>query len=208
MAVVGSSSTTKSTTPGSPQSRLAPLPAGGESTGSSPAAASPCGWPSPAGRKVGELGQENDTLRGRCQSAFAQAMCCLGGSAVCWATDGGVVLSRVRHSDRVTDESKIATHSDPVGRDRTNYIVKLDLTDHGMPGHFEQCWTRTDDQRLFELCCIPFFTYGQSLGDILEVILGTGQHKVESKSGHSTIRFAFTDDRRAHEQHAPTFTAP
>lgn len=64
---------------------------------------------------------------------------------------------------------------DPVWRDRTNYIVKLDLTEHGMPGDFEQCWTRTEDQRLFELCCIPFFTYGQSLGDILKVELGTGR---------------------------------
>lgn len=101
----------------------------------------------------------------------------------------------------MTDEQKIATHSDPVWRDRTNYIVQLDLTGHGMPGNYEQCWTRTDDQELFELCCIPFFTYGQSLGDILKIELGTGQHTVARKRGHQTIRFAFTDDRQAHEQH-------
>jgi hypothetical protein len=105
------------------------------------------------------------------------------------------------HPGPVNDEPKIATHSDPVGRDRTNYIVQLDLTEHGMPGHYEQCWTRTDDQELFELCCIPLFTYGHSLGDILEVDLGTGRHTVHRKSGHRTIRFAFTDDRQAHEQH-------
>jgi hypothetical protein len=73
----------------------------------------------------------------------------------------------------VTD-SKIATHAEPVGRNRTNFIVCLDLTDHGMPGHYEQMWTRTQDKRLLELCCIPFFTYGQSMGDILEVTPGTG----------------------------------
>jgi hypothetical protein len=101
----------------------------------------------------------------------------------------------------VTDESKIATHANPVGRDRTNHIVRLDLSEHGMPGRFEQCWTRTEDQRLFELCCIPFFTYGQSLGDLLAVELGTGRHKIHSKSGHRTIRFAFTDDRQAHDLH-------
>lgn len=105
------------------------------------------------------------------------------------------------HPDPVTDESKIATHTDPVGRDRTNYIIRLDLTEHGLPGHFEQCWTRTHDQRLFELCCIPFFTYGQSLGDILEVNAETGRHKVHSKPGHRTVRFAFTNDWQAHEQH-------
>ncbi len=101
----------------------------------------------------------------------------------------------------VTDEQKIATHSDPGWRDRTNYIVQLDLTGHGMPGSYEQCWTRTDDQELFELCCIPFFTYGQSLGDILKVDLGTGQQTVARKQGHRTMRFAFTDDRQAHAQH-------
>ena len=101
----------------------------------------------------------------------------------------------------MTDDSKIATHTEPAGRDRTNFIVRLDLTDHGLPGHYEQMWTRTEDKRLFELCCIPFFTYGQSLGDILEVTLGTGQHRVHAKSDHRTIRFAFTDDRQAHQGH-------
>ena len=57
----------------------------------------------------------------------------------------------MRHPDQVTDDSKIATHDDPAWRDRTNFIVKLDLTDHYMPGSFEQCWTRTYDQRFFEL---------------------------------------------------------
>jgi|SRR5215472_3079330 len=92
----------------------------------------------------------------------------------------------------VTDDSKIVTHTEPVGRDRTNFIVRLDLAPHGMPGYFEQVWARTEDQRLFELCCIPFFTYGQSLGDVLEVTLGTGQHTVQAKGGHRTIRFSFT----------------
>jgi hypothetical protein len=40
----------------------------------------------------------------------------------------------VVHAAAMTEESKIATHSDPVGRDRTNFIVQLDLTDRGMPG--------------------------------------------------------------------------
>lgn len=51
------------------------------------------------------------------------------------------------------------------------------------------------------LCCIPFFTYGQSIGDVLEVTVGTGQHRVLVKSGHRTIRLGFTGDHQAHEQH-------
>lgn len=104
------------------------------------------------------------------------------------------------HDSAVT-ERQIATHAEPARRDEANFIVRLDLTGHGMAGKYEQMWTRTEDQHSFELCCIPFFTYGQSIGDVLEVTVGTGQHRVLAKSGHRTIRFTFTDDRQAHEQH-------
>ena len=98
-------------------------------------------------------------------------------------------------------DRQIATHAEPARRDEANFIVRLDLTGHGMAGKYEQMWTRTEDQRSFELCCIPFFTYGQSMGDVLEVTAGTGQHRVLAKGGHRTIRFGFTDDQQAHEQH-------
>jgi hypothetical protein len=103
---------------------------------------------------------------------------------------------------QVVNDADIATHADPVGRSRANYI-RLDLTEHGMPGKYEQMWGRaSDNDRLFELCCIPFFPYGQSLGDVLEVDTGTGAHTVCAKSGHRTIRIAFLDDGAAHGRHA------
>jgi len=40
-----------------------------------------------------------------------------------------------------------------------------------------------------------------SMGDVLEVTVGTGQHRVLAKGGHRTIRFAFSDDQQAHELH-------
>jgi len=61
----------------------------------------------------------------------------------------------MRDAVSVIDESKIATHDEPAARERTNHIVRLDLAD-GMPGHYEQMWTRTEDKQKFELCCIPF----------------------------------------------------
>lgn len=70
---------------------------------------------------------------------------------------------RVRDALSVIDQSKIATHDEPAARSRSNYIVRLDLTADGLPGHYEQMWTRTDDRQRHELCCIPFFTYGLSL---------------------------------------------
>lgn len=101
----------------------------------------------------------------------------------------------------MTDEPRYVTHPNPVWRDRTNYILQLDLGAYGLPGIYEQCWTRTDDRELFELCCIPFFSYGHSLGDVLRVDLETGEHTVAQKGGHQTIRFVFADDRHAHEHH-------
>jgi hypothetical protein len=63
-------------------------------------------------------------------------------------------------------------------------------------------WTRTDDRRGNELCCVPFFTYGLSLGDIITITNLDGAHRVESTSGHRTIRVAVQDQRYAHERHA------
>ena len=70
-----------------------------------------------------------------------------------------------------------------------------------MPGHFEQMWTRTEDKRHHELCCVPFFTYGLSLGDVLTMTSEAGAYRVESKSGHRTIRVVVKDETYAHEQH-------
>jgi hypothetical protein len=101
----------------------------------------------------------------------------------------------------VTEEPRIATHAEPAWRDKTNYIVQLDLAEYDLPGRFEQCWTRTEDEQLFELCCIPFFPYGYSLGDVLHVDPESGRHSLVRKGGHQTIRFIFKDDQQAHEQH-------
>jgi hypothetical protein len=99
------------------------------------------------------------------------------------------------------DPAKIITHADPAWRERTNFIARLDLAQHGEPGRYEQVWTRTDDQHLFELCCIPFFTYGISLGDTLQIDRKTGTHTIHQKSGHRTIRIVFRSDKAAHQQH-------
>jgi hypothetical protein len=98
---------------------------------------------------------------------------------------------------------KIATHSDPVRRDRTNYIIQVDLTVHGMPGNFEQLWTRTEDQRSFELCCLPFFTYGVALGDLVAWDENTNHlGPIVNQSGRRLIRVAFLDKPVAADCHA------
>ena len=56
-------------------------------------------------------------------------------------------------------------------------------------------------RRLHELCCIPFFTYGLSLGDVVTLTNREGAYRLSSKSGNRTIRFAIEDATYAHERH-------
>ena len=92
------------------------------------------------------------------------------------------------------------THSDPIGRARTNYIHRLAL-DVPPQGRYEQVWMYTEDHETFELCCIPFFPYGISYGDRLRID-ASGAFEVVDKSGHRTIRVVIHDARYAHERHA------
>lgn len=100
----------------------------------------------------------------------------------------------------MTEDRQIVTHPNPIGRARTNYIQRLAI-DQPASGRFEQVWTYTEDQRIFELCCIPFFPYGISLGDRL-TIAEDGSFDVVEKSGHHTIRVVIHDEAYAHERHA------
>ena len=111
------------------------------------------------------------------------------------------VVGPMRNAVSVIDESKIATHDEPAARNRGNYILRLALSADGLPGHFEQMWTRTDDEQRHELCCIPFFTYGLSLGDVITLTSDDGEYRVESKGGRRTIRIAVLDEAYAHERH-------
>ena len=100
----------------------------------------------------------------------------------------------------MTDDSNIVTHSDPIGRERTNYINRIAI-DNPPDGRFEQVWTHTDDNKVFELCCIPFFPYGVSYGDLI-AITDDGAFQVVKKSGHQTIRVVIHDAKYAQERHA------
>lgn len=87
----------------------------------------------------------------------------------------------------------IATHASPAWRHRSNWIIVVDLAQHGMPGRREQLWAHTDDERVFELCCIPYFTYGLALGDLVSWDTESEAVEVVSPSGRRVIRVAFMD---------------
>ncbi|MDR3620158.1 MAG: DUF4265 domain-containing protein [Paludisphaera borealis] len=92
--------------------------------------------------------------------------------------------------------STIATHSDPVWIRKADYIIHAELTNCA-PGATEQLWARTVELPVVEICCIPFFTYGFSLGDQVEVDAGTMVQRVVEKFGRQTLRIAIvnTDSR-------------
>jgi hypothetical protein len=102
----------------------------------------------------------------------------------------------------MTDAGRIATHKDPVWRDRANFIIRVDLTPFGLTGNCEQLWTRTEDGgQTYEVCCIPFFTYGIALGDCLTWDETTHVVQVVTRSGRRCIRIAFGDKAVAKARH-------
>ena len=107
----------------------------------------------------------------------------------------------------MADGGKIATQSDPVWRDKSNFILRAELTSHGLDGGFEQLWVRTEDRTEFELCCIPFFPYGMALGD--RVTWEESSHHVEvvASSGRGTIRVAVSRQADVDRLHSQLHTA-
>jgi hypothetical protein len=92
----------------------------------------------------------------------------------------------------------VALHVEPVRRDRANFIIAADLADLGQPTvRFEQLWARKVTGDTFELCCIPFFTAGLMLGDVVRTRPAGGRryvvHEVVEPSGHGSYRVWFGD---------------
>jgi hypothetical protein len=84
----------------------------------------------------------------------------------------------------------VATHPNPVWRDRADYIVMADLSPE-MPDRYEQLWARRVRPGVFELCCLPFFLYGAALGDefiVREVDGDVILDRVTRRSGHDVLR--------------------
>ncbi|MEK6719842.1 MAG: DUF4265 domain-containing protein [Chloroflexota bacterium] len=88
----------------------------------------------------------------------------------------------------------MATHREPVWRDASDFLILVDLQAHDLPGHWEQLWVRRLQDETFQLCCIPFYTYGLSLGDIVEATSDDGGavvlRRLVRASGHRTVRAA------------------
>jgi len=98
----------------------------------------------------------------------------------------------------------IAAHREPVLRAEANFLIHVDLEPFGMSNRMEQLWVRRQEDGSFVVCCLPFFSYGIALRDVVAARRGDLVfEKVLQKSGHRLLRFAFSDERVAgtlHEQ--------
>lgn len=92
------------------------------------------------------------------------------------------------------DMSMIATHESPVLIREADFIIRADLSDHSMSGRFEQLWARRIEDSIFELCCIPFFTYGFALRDWLIVDNSFTVRRRFKRSGNRVLRIALVDN--------------
>ncbi len=86
-------------------------------------------------------------------------------------------------------QTREATHREPVWRERSDFVIGADLEG----GDSEQLFVRQLGPRRFELCCIPFFTYGMSLGDVVETDDQYTVMRVVERRGHRTFRVWFGD---------------
>ncbi|MBS0201653.1 MAG: DUF4265 domain-containing protein [Planctomycetes bacterium] len=91
----------------------------------------------------------------------------------------------------------LAWHYNPV--QASDFFIRVDLSTHGMPGRFEQLWAKQENDRVFRICCVPFFTYGIALGDTVETDDAFTFQRIVSKGGYKVLRIAVVN--RTNETH-------
>lgn len=86
-------------------------------------------------------------------------------------------------------------HDAPIWRARSNYIINAAIPDSE---YIEQLYVRNIDGISYEVCCIPFFLYNVSLGDIVTTHVDGPQRylldKVIEQSGRYVYRAHFSDE--------------
>lgn len=88
----------------------------------------------------------------------------------------------------MTAEKTDATHDAPVWRQRADFVIGARLAE---PGRTEQLWARQLGADTFEICCIPFFVYDVSLGDIVKTDARYDFVRVIEPSGRLVFRVWF-----------------
>lgn len=91
-----------------------------------------------------------------------------------------------------------AVHEAPVWRHRANFLIGARLPE---ADRSEQLWAKRLEQDLrFQICCIPFFLYDCSLGDVVETDTSYDVVAIVERSGRSVFRSYFGDSFHPRER--------
>lgn len=91
----------------------------------------------------------------------------------------------------VESEKQFVVHSDPVWRERSNFIINAALEEEDAPRRFEQLWTRQLSEDRFEICCIRFFLFDVALGDVVTTASDGERRYVLDRVVEPSGRFVF-----------------
>ncbi len=84
----------------------------------------------------------------------------------------------------------IIQHLNPIWRDKADFIIgawcSVEKT-KGKP-EWEQLWSRRLTDNTFEICCIPFYVYNISLGDVAKTDKDFMITEIVEHSTHKTFR--------------------
>lgn len=103
--------------------------------------------------------------------------------------------SQFRAETAASEPVEYKQHSFPIWRDRADFLIHAEVPD--VENTWEQLWCRRVTDVTFEICCVPFFIYDVSLGDIVECTVSEAAdgtyseatlQSVVTRSGRGVVR--------------------
>lgn len=85
----------------------------------------------------------------------------------------------------------VAVHSDPIWRDRSNFVFAAHQGTKDGKNEWEQLWGQEVAPQRCIVCCIPFFVRDVALGDEVEIDANFVLQRVVRPSGQVTFRVWF-----------------
>ncbi len=84
----------------------------------------------------------------------------------------------------------IIQHLNPIWRDKADFIIGAWCSNKQIEGkpQWEQLWSRRITDNTFEICCIPFYVYNISLGDVAKTDKDFMITEIIKHSTHKTFR--------------------
>lgn len=101
-------------------------------------------------------------------------------------------------------DKSIVVHQNPIWRNQANFIISAEFPDEEGRERLEQLWVRDIGNKQFEICCIPFFLYDVSLGDIVLTSAKSDRNylleKVLKRSGRYVFRVWLGESNYSREE--------